>query len=311
MCVIIVKGKNQDLPKEKSLENCFTRNSDGAGFMYVNNNNKVIIDKGYMTFKSFYNRYKELCKKYDNFNGKNLVMHMRISTAGGVKKENTHPFPLTNDFNAMKYLRSKCEVGIMHNGIISATKPTKEQESNGINDTMVFIQKYLYPIYKDWRKCFENKTFLSGILNITGSKFAILDKNDNLYMVGDFKKYEGNYYSNDSYEGYHFSYGNYNYNYFGDYYGDYWDEDYYNSCYKKYDDKVFTGLDKKDDLIVCTDNDCIAFDDEYGYIEIGELRTEDKSTFLYNSKELKLKEIKDKKVINTYHNCVLYLENQR
>ena len=324
MCVIIVKGKNQDLPKKKSLKNCFNRNSDGAGFMYVGNDNKVVIDKGYMSFESFYKRYKKLCKKFNNFKGKNLVMHMRISTAGGVKKENTHPFPLTNDFNAMKYLKSKCDVGIMHNGIISATNPTRVQESNGVNDTMIFIQKYLFPIYKDWKKCFENKSFLSGIINITNSKFAILDKNDKLYMVGDFKKYEGNYYSNDSYEGYNYSFGNYSYNYYEDYYGDYWDEDYYNKYYSRYskeknDEKIDIDSEssedsieksEKEDLIVCNDYDCIAFDDEYDYIEVGELRTEDKSIFIYDTGNFTLEEIKDDKIINKYYNCALLLENQ-
>ena len=317
MCVIIVKDKKQDLPKKKSLENCFERNSDGAGFMYVGDDNKVIIDKGYMTFKSFYKRYKKLCKKYNNFKGKNLIMHMRISTAGGVKQENTHPFPLTNDFNAMKYLKSKCEVGLMHNGIISATKPSKKQEENGINDTMVFIKNYLYPIYKDWKKCFDNKYFLSGIINITNSKFAILDKNDKLYIVGDFKKYEGNYYSNDSYQGYYYSYRNYSYNYFGQHYEDYWDEDYYNKYYSEYSKKSEdnteknTKENKKEDLIICNDYDYVAFNDEYDYIEIGDLRTEDKSVFIYDMNDFILQEIKDEEVINTYYDCVLLLENQR
>ena len=66
MCIIVSKEKGVKLPTKKILENCFNRNSDGAGFMYVKNN-QVMIDKGYMTFEDFYKRLKELKKDYPLF----------------------------------------------------------------------------------------------------------------------------------------------------------------------------------------------------------------------------------------------------
>ena len=41
MCIIIAKNKENRLPTKEELQQCFNRNSDGAGFMYVNKNNNV------------------------------------------------------------------------------------------------------------------------------------------------------------------------------------------------------------------------------------------------------------------------------
>ena len=62
MCIIVAKKKEVDLPSIDTLETCFDHNSDGAGLMYVDNG-KVVIDKGYMTFKDFKRHYEKLCKK--------------------------------------------------------------------------------------------------------------------------------------------------------------------------------------------------------------------------------------------------------
>lgn len=321
MCVIIAKLKDSKLPSKESLQNCFENNPDGAGFMYTNEEGRVIIDKGYMEFNKFYKRYKKLCKRFDDFKGKNLVIHMRISTAGGIRKENTHPFPLTNDFKKMKYLYSKCNVGVVHNGIISEASPSKNMESQGINDTMVFIKGYLYPIYKKWKKCFEDEAFKKGIEIISNSKFAILDKNDNLYMIGAFQKFEEVYYSNDSYK-YSIPYRSYISYSYGDYDYEYEkysknkkgsedeelleDKEYAKKYAKKYENGKTESEENVRDMnskIECEDSDLVMFNDEYDPIEIYELRTEDNSIFYYDLDDWSLQEIKEGAVINTYYNC--------
>ena len=226
MCVIIIKEKNETLPRKEILENCFDRNSHGAGFMYVESG-RVVIDKGYMDFDSFYSHYKELCVKFNDFNNKNLVIHMRIATSGGIERENTHPFPLTDDYEEMKELYFKTDVGIAHNGRIFDFEPSKEQEEQKISDTMLFIKTYLNSIYHDWNGCFENAAFIAGISSITSSRLAILDKNDTLRLVGDFKEFENNRYSNTSYEKAVDRKQSYYYN---DYY-----ESLYVQCYRDYE----------------------------------------------------------------------------
>ena len=322
MCVIIVKSKNQGLPEKSSLKNCFNRNPDGAGFMYTDNNGKVVIDKGYMTFDKFYKRFEKLCEKYNDFEGKNLVMHMRISTAGGVKPQNTHPFPLTNKFYDMKKTYSKCNVGIVHNGIISATNPSKEQQDKGINDTMLFIKSYVYPIYKNWNKCFESEEFLAGIRIITNSKFAILDKNDNLHIVGNFTQFDGNYYSNDSYIGVQ-SYNKYFNNfvsnkYLDKYYDDYYDgyyDGYYDNYYTEeyYDSKKDNAEELEDEIKILEDTDYISVDGKHNkYVQVKELRTEEDSMFLYDEGSGILEEISPdgEETYNYYYDCEMIKKSQ-
>lgn len=305
MCVIIVKNKEGKLPSKESLKNCFKRNSDGAGFMYANNKNELVIDKGYMDFDSFYNRYEKLCEKFNDFKGKNLVMHMRISTAGGVKQENTHPFEITNNMKNMKLLHNKCEIGLAHNGVISIAQPTKTQEVNGINDTMIFIKAYLNPIYEQWKECFENESFTEGINLLTNSKFAILDKNDKLTLIGDFQEYEGTLYSNPSYMYYNY-YKNYNYN---QYYDDY-DYDYdFNYVYDKKDKEDIEDIDFEDkDGIFYTleDDEVVSISDEMPEISIKDLRTEKDSVFYYNDITYTLEEVsKEGKTLEIYLNAFL------
>ena len=117
MCIIVAKDKKTKLPKEEYLRNCFESNDDGAGFMYVDNG-KVIIDKGYMKYDKFIKHYHELCKKYNNFKNKALVMHFRIGTAGENSKANTHPYPITRHRKPLHKTFVKTDLGVVHNGII-------------------------------------------------------------------------------------------------------------------------------------------------------------------------------------------------
>ena len=318
MCVIIVKDKKGTLPKKETLETCFNKNKDGAGFMYVESG-KVVIDKGYMSFKNFYRHYKRLCEKFNNFENKNLIMHMRISTSGGIERENTHPFPMTNDYNDMKKLYYRTNIGIAHNGIISATNPTKEQENMHLSDTMIFIKAYLNTIYSEWKTCFENYAFLEGIDCITNSKFAILDNNDELKLIGDFKEHDGALYSNYSYYTYSGktkSYNGYNYDSYYNYDGfeqygyDYYD---YNDNSYKYDKEDYTELYDDDITEVILDNsDLVAFSLEDDFVTIESLRTEDDSIFIFDKATFSLQERNKKnEIIKNYNSVYIYDTNKK
>lgn len=204
MCVIVAKTKTQKAPKIETLKNCFTNNPDGAGFMYVNNG-KVVIDKGYMNEKDFIDRYQKLLKKYNNFKNKSLVIHFRISTSGQVTGDFTHPFILTNNLNDMKKQHITAKIGVAHNGILKDYEPKDKRA----NDTMLFIKRFLYNKFKQ-KKLFAKDT--RKLIEDTGSRFAILTKNDNLHLYGDFIK-DGVFYSNTSYKNtYYYTTSLYNYN---------------------------------------------------------------------------------------------------
>lgn len=204
MCIIIAKDKKGRLPKEEELKRAFEWNNDGAGFMYVDNG-KVVIEKGYMKYNAFIKKYKSLLAKYNNFNNKSLVIHCRIGTSGRNTKGNTHPYPITNNVKLLKSKHLTQDIGIVHNGIIRGFGTEK-----GLNDTQEFIINYIYPIYSHWKDFYKNEYIMNGIEEITGSKFVILDKNDNLYYIGDFIEEEGLYFSNNTYQEY--KYYSYKYN---------------------------------------------------------------------------------------------------
>lgn len=213
MCIIVAKNKLTKLPKETYLQNCFDNNPDGAGFMYTKNG-RVIIDKGYMTFRSFIKRYHKLCKRFNNFENKALVMHFRIGTAGANSPQNTHPYPVTDNKKLLHKTYVKTGLGVVHNGIISQYNP--EKHIKDVNDTQNFIMKYLYPLYSNYRTFYKNEFIMDGISDITNSRLVFLDTNDTLSFVGEFEKDEnGVLYSNSTYKTDWYSY--YNKYYYGDY----------------------------------------------------------------------------------------------
>lgn len=91
MCIIIYKKEKALLPSYEILKKCFIKNSDGAGFCYVDNNDKIKIEKGFFDFDIFYNRL------LDVQNDKHLLIHMRIATGGLLDKRNCHPFKINNN----------------------------------------------------------------------------------------------------------------------------------------------------------------------------------------------------------------------
>ena len=205
MCIIVSKEKGKDLPSKKTLKRCFDYNSDGAGFMYVNKG-KVIIDKGYMSFTSFYKRLQELKKEF-NLKDKALVMHFRIGTSGVGKKNLTHPFPLTNNFKELNKTHTKSELGIAHNGII------KDYEYDDIlSDTQSFIKDFMYPISRLSKDFYKRGDIQKILKHECESKLCILDTNENIYYVGEFIEDSGIMYSNTTYKPM-ITYYNYGYNY--------------------------------------------------------------------------------------------------
>ena len=225
MCIIIAKNKQNRLPSKKELEYCFDYNNDGAGFMYTEKG-KVVIDKGYMTKESFLKRYNELCEKFNNFKNKCLVIHCRIGTAGTNSAQNTHPYALTKKINKLHKTYTKASVGIAHNGVIMDYQPKGDKD---INDTQNFIRQYMIKKYKDDKDFYKRQFERTAIEDITHSKFAILDKNDELYLIGVFMKEDNLSFSNSHYKP--IKYSNYYYDW------DWYRHDYGTSKYSSpYDD---------------------------------------------------------------------------
>ena len=196
MCIIVVKQGGYNIPSKDTLKTCFNNNSDGAGFMYTKND-KVIIDKGYLTFNKFYDRIEKLKKEIDTKTTP-IVFHFRIGTSGAMDGSTTHPFELTNDIEKLTKLKNKCDIAIAHNGIIRSYEDT----TTTLNDTQLFIKDFLYPLYKLNKNFYFKKDIQDIILKNTNSKFAILNSKGDIVTIGDFIERDGILYSNYTFEDY-------------------------------------------------------------------------------------------------------------
>jgi len=175
MCVIAFKPRNVAFPEERILQNCFENNPDGAGFMYPQGG-KVHIRKGFETYKAF----KAALDRVVKVTGDKIpfVMHFRIATQG-FETGMTHPFPLTQSMSTMKKLRSKCSIGIAHNGVLFTSDGSKDY-----SDTMKFIADYLTNIIRNysWHKDERTVKLIENL--ISGSRLAIMDKNGFVKLLG-------------------------------------------------------------------------------------------------------------------------------
>ena len=194
MCVICVKPTDTLFPSKETLQNCFFNNDDGAGFMYTFQD-KVHIQKGLMTFESFWNCLEQARQK----TGDNVpyVMHFRISTQGHYK-ECTHPFPLSSKMTNLKKLKGTCSIGVAHNGILRLTSDGAKDYS----DTMKFITDYLYCIVDGDKQWYKNNNKLKLVERLTEkNRLAILDANGHIITIGKgwIKDKDGCMYSNNSY----------------------------------------------------------------------------------------------------------------
>ena len=194
MCVICVKGKGIAYPEEKYLKNCFKNNNHGAGFM-VPYKDKVRIRKGFKTYEDFKAALDRMRERVGD--DAPCVMHFRIATQG-YEQGMTHPFPLSSKMNGMTALKSSCNIGVAHNGILELTS----DGSRTYSDTMKFIADYLSLIIRnfDWYKDKRSVKLIERLID--GSRLAIMDKNGviNLLGKGWIKAEGGCWYSNDSYK---------------------------------------------------------------------------------------------------------------
>lgn len=192
MCVIMSKPVGVAFPEESILKNCWDNNPDMGGFMYALNGH-VYIQKGFDTWEKFITALnKTRAKTGDNIP---YVCHFRISTQG-YDTSCCQPFPLSGKMKNLKKERVETNIGVAHNGILSITS----DGSKFYSDTMKFITDYLVNIIRsfDWYK--DNRTVKLIENLISGSRFAILDKNGVINALGSgWIEDKGCYFSNSTY----------------------------------------------------------------------------------------------------------------
>jgi glutamine amidotransferase len=179
MCIAIYKPADKTI-SEEILKECYRSNSDGAGFMYVQNKS-LYVEKGFFTFDDFYEAYKY----HEN---KQVVLHFRIKTHGPVVAENCHPFNINKG------------LAFVHNGIISGFG------SHDYSDTRAFNNEILKPLVSKWGNLSIFQPAIKSLLEsrIGYSKLIFLDRHGNVNIFNESKGAwdDGIWYSNNSYKPY-------------------------------------------------------------------------------------------------------------
>ncbi len=193
MCIIIVKPKGTLPPSKRTLKTCFANNPDGAGFMF-HGNNKVYIEKGFMSFK----KLRRALHSYNFSVDDTVIYHFRISTHGSVIKSQTHPFPVTDDVWALNSLSVKTPLGFAHNGIFSSLDTDEK-----LSDTMVFIKDVLAN-KKVKGNIYNQESAHSKLVEMasSSSRLAFLDYRGRIRTYGTWEidKETGLLFSNDDYK---------------------------------------------------------------------------------------------------------------
>lgn len=193
MCIIAAKPRGIDMPSKETIRRMWYGNPDGAGIMY-SNGKSVVIHKGFMKLSDFEAELEKLSKTVD-LKKAGVVMHFRITTHGGTKPENCHPFPVSQKLSRLRQTRLSTNIGVAHNGVISITPRDRT-----ISDTMEYIASQLYPLSKICPDFYANEYAMLMIQNAITSRMAFLLPDGKIYTTGDFIEDGGMIYSNDSYK---------------------------------------------------------------------------------------------------------------
>lgn len=180
MCIILAIPRNVFVPKFE-LKICWENNSDGAGLMYVKDN-EIIIAKEKLSFEKFYNIYTKHSKIAAE-NNSPMVLHFRIGTHGIKDLCNVHPF------------RVNKHLAFCHNGTLQVKTHKKH------SDTVMYNKIWLQQLPD---RFWENRKVLQLIEdNIGANKFVFLDSNKKVIILnkplGEIDKTTGIWYSNTSY----------------------------------------------------------------------------------------------------------------
>lgn len=181
MCIAMNSPKGTT-PTKDALKTSFENNPHGAGFAFAQDG-KIIIEKGFMTFDSFYSAYQKA-----NIQGLNKLIHFRIKTSGQINYDNCHPFKVTDN------------LALIHNGVIPHFGGSE------VSDTREFIEMVLRPIIiKNGLDILTNQTFIDAMSDmIGGSKLAFLDSSGKSYFINESLGHTNCdiWYSNNSYTSY-------------------------------------------------------------------------------------------------------------
>jgi len=188
MCIIVFKDRGVPMPSEEVLSNCFSNNKDGAGIA-IARGDCVQITKGYMTLKELLRAVEYMRITDDDVVG----LHFRITTSGGTKAANCHPFPISSNANDLKARNITASHALLHNGILGAG-------ARDMSDTMLFIKDHLAHKFLFNAMASKDADFIDYLKEVShGSRLCLMYPDGSSIMTGEWKEKDGVKYSNTSY----------------------------------------------------------------------------------------------------------------
>lgn len=160
MCIIIYTP-NGVIPK-KHLEESLRVNGDGYGYIFRNDDGKMIVRKG-LKNESFWKIWqKDMSARL----GKKLIFHARIQTSGKIQRRNCHPFRT-----------GKERLWLAHNGILH----DHEEWNSPLQDTQHFIQEIINQLPTGW---FNNRILRRLVEGyVSPSKMALMTSKGNVILL--------------------------------------------------------------------------------------------------------------------------------
>lgn len=201
MCLIVTKPSGVAMPSKRKLKAWFSSHPDGFGLAYLYEG-RVRIVKGAMSARAMLKLVKKLRQDLNaiELEALDIIFHFRQATDGQITSQNCHPFPITDDKDALASLNVEANIALVHNGVIveySSYYKTEwwKEPTTPKTDTQEFIEDYLTGMGEDiW-----NTSVQALIKAFTGSKFALLSSKGITY-IGDFIEEGGYFYSNLGYK---------------------------------------------------------------------------------------------------------------
>lgn len=176
MCVICYKSVSSPLPKLNTIEEMWDANSHGAGVMWrENKNSPTKYEKGFMKYQDFANWF---WKNKTNLEPCECAFHFRITTHGGTRAGNCHPFPIGNGIKHPKNLHQTIGISnnvMMHNGVLPITPRCETISDTGEMALRLSKFKNYTEILKDFGEL------------ITGNRLLIFPKNHDAIFIGEWK----------------------------------------------------------------------------------------------------------------------------
>ena len=182
MCLLVVQPEGVVF-SDAFLKGVYTKNSDGIGVMYVENEELVVT-------KGIPNNFDEMKAFYEeHIKERECAWHNRMKTHGLIDLDNCHPYEVLTEEDGYP-------LWMMHNGVLY----TGNAKNPSMSDTWHYIQNYLRPMLKhnpEWFMTDEFADLVSSHIG-TGNKFTFMDAKGNIITLNEDKgvEYNGAWLSN-------------------------------------------------------------------------------------------------------------------